>query len=310
MHRMLLLLAGSLAGLFVMSVKAAKIGDPAPPLAIKQWIKGGPVDVHDGKKVYVIEFWATWCAPCRTSIPHISELQAKFRDQGVVFVCISDESPEVVKGFVDAVGKQMDFTVACDTEGRTKKAYFSAYRLHGIPMAFIVNKEGHVLWHGHPTADLEHTLEEVVGGGFSETTAENRDEAQLMIARFLKLSAEGSAEAKPLGEKVLELLKDDGRALAMMAFEVVATPQIPNRDFTFAETALARAEKTAGTPKDYAKAVKALIRFESGHVDEGLKLIEEAIAMAENTADKDQYKAFKHIMRARRDEVTKEAKTD
>src|SRR5688572_28676628 len=67
----------------------ANRGDPAAPLKIKEWVKGGPLDVHDGKNVYVVEFWATWCPPCRTSIPHLAELQKRFKNRGVVIVGIS-----------------------------------------------------------------------------------------------------------------------------------------------------------------------------------------------------------------------------
>ena len=55
----------------------ASLGDPAAPLTIKDWVKGKPANVRDGKAVYVVEFWATWCGPCRVSIPHLTELQKR-----------------------------------------------------------------------------------------------------------------------------------------------------------------------------------------------------------------------------------------
>ena len=90
MTKSLLLGAALILGV-AMSSTAAKLGDPAAPLSIKEWVKGKPVDVKDGKNIYVVEFWATWCGPCRTSIPHLTELQKKFKDKGVVFVGVSDE---------------------------------------------------------------------------------------------------------------------------------------------------------------------------------------------------------------------------
>jgi len=65
----------------------------AAALKISDWVKGKPVDLAagKGKQVYVIEFWATWCGPCRTSIPHLTELQKKFKDKGVTFVGVSDK---------------------------------------------------------------------------------------------------------------------------------------------------------------------------------------------------------------------------
>jgi thiol-disulfide isomerase/thioredoxin len=142
----------------------AGLGDPAAPLAIKDWVKGKPANVRDGKAVYVVEFWATWCGPCRVSIPHLTELQKRWKDQGVVVVGVSDEPVSTVKPFVGKMADKMDYTVACDDNRITYSGYMDAYGFNGIPTAFIVGRDGRVLWTGHPMSGLDAALEKAVAG--------------------------------------------------------------------------------------------------------------------------------------------------
>ena len=68
----------------------------APALDIEHWIQDGngffkPVKKFEAGKVYVIEFWATWCGPCIASMPHLAELQNKYRGRDVQVISVSDE---------------------------------------------------------------------------------------------------------------------------------------------------------------------------------------------------------------------------
>ena len=75
------------------------IGDDAPALDISHWVKGNQVEAFEEGKVYVVEFWATWCGPCRMSMPHLSSLQEKYADYDVTIVSVSDEPLATVVDF-------------------------------------------------------------------------------------------------------------------------------------------------------------------------------------------------------------------
>ena len=91
------------------ALSAASIGDPAPAVFPERWVKGSPVKIGPGTNIFVVEFWATWCGPCKRSIPHLTELQRKYADKGVIFVGFSDEKMETVQPFVTAQGGNMDY---------------------------------------------------------------------------------------------------------------------------------------------------------------------------------------------------------
>ncbi len=134
-------------------------GKPAGELVIAKWVKGEEVDLSEG--VNVVEFWATWCPPCRTSIPHLTKLQDRFKDRGVKIIGISDEPLRTVEPFVKGMGSEMDYTVAIDDRDATSRDYMGRYGVNGIPHAFVV-KDGAVVWHGHPMSGLDDAIEDAL----------------------------------------------------------------------------------------------------------------------------------------------------
>src|SRR5690606_8220448 len=135
--------------------------------------------------------------PCRTSIPHLTELQAKYKGD-VVFVGVSDEQADAVTPFVEEQGANMDYVVAIDKNRETSAGYMGAYGQNGIPTAFIVDKEGRVAWLGHPMMGLEEALDAILAGTYSVDDAVAEQEAQRIleekITGMMELLREGDFE--------------------------------------------------------------------------------------------------------------------
>lgn len=170
-------------------------GDKAPALSIAKWLKGSPVESFESGKIYVVEFWATWCGPCRVSIPHLTELQKKYAGKNVTIIGVSAEDEEkVVADFVSKQGDKMDYVVAWDREGATDKAYMAASGQQGIPTAFIVGKQGSIEWIGHPM-EMDEVLDQVVDGKWdAKAYAEQQRVVQDLMKEFQKAARGGDVE--------------------------------------------------------------------------------------------------------------------
>ena len=156
-----------------------KLGDPAAELTGLKWVKGDPVTIQPGH-VYVVEFWATWCPPCRTSIPHLTKLQAEYKDK-VTIVGVSVDrrakkgNLQIVKDFVAKQGEAMEYTVAFEKKGKVKRAYSQAFGQQFIPHAFIVDQQGKIVWVGSPMG-MDDVLKQVVAGTFDQVAFAKQQE--------------------------------------------------------------------------------------------------------------------------------------
>ncbi|MCA9234660.1 MAG: TlpA family protein disulfide reductase [Planctomycetales bacterium] len=194
------------------------IGSLAPPIDIEHWLStaGGTVEPFhklEPGKVYVIEFWATWCMPCVASMPHIAQLQQEYADKGVTIVSVSDEPLETVEGFLERevmnMGEQAEdeaadaeeevakptyaeltdaYCLTTDPDGSVKDAYFSAAGQNGIPCAFIVGKTGQVEWIGHPMA-MDDVLAKVVDDTWDREAFGEEFRASQQLNRMMMTAA-------------------------------------------------------------------------------------------------------------------------
>ncbi len=142
------------------------LGSTAPPMQVKSWYKGQPVKSFDKNKTYVVEFWATWCGPCKTSIPHLTEMAKANKDVTFVGVSIWEDDKEGnIKSFVDEMGSKMDYNIGYsgNKEGMAS-SWMQAAGQNGIPTAFVI-KGGKVQWIGHPMS-LEKPLADIKSGKY------------------------------------------------------------------------------------------------------------------------------------------------
>lgn len=153
-----------------------KVGDKAPELKIDAWVKGEQITGFEKGKVYVVEFWATWCGPCIKNIPHLTELQKEYKDVAFIGVAASERGDdakskqEKVEKFVKDKGDEMGYRVAFDGDREMSKDWMQAAGQGGIPCAFIVDGEGKVAFIGHPAKDeFANKLAELAGGDTKKT---------------------------------------------------------------------------------------------------------------------------------------------
>ncbi len=202
------------------------VGDKAPALTLAKTVKGEPISGFEKGKTYVVEFWATWCGPCRESIPHLTELQKKFKDVKFLGVSVWETNQGDVEPFVKDMGDKMAYTVAMDDvspasgtgaaaqkqasrDGKMASNWMKAAGQTGIPTAFIVNGEGRIAWIGHPMGDLESSLQSVVDGKWDldKKAAESRK------------AIDSITKMRPLEKEFGQAANDENWAKALAALD-------------------------------------------------------------------------------------------
>ncbi len=131
---------------------SAFVGKPLPEIKV---VYLGAKPELAGKPI-LLEFWATWCPPCRESIPHLNGFYKKYKDKGLMIVGVTDEDAATVNKFTQKV--PIEYFAATDKGGNLSKQF----NINGIPHAFLVNKEGKIVWEGHPMQLTEADIEKVL----------------------------------------------------------------------------------------------------------------------------------------------------
>jgi len=203
------------------------IGSVAPPLDIEHWLqtgKGafGPVTTFEADHVYVVEFWATWCGPCVASMPHLAKLQQKYADKQVQIISITAEEPATVEPFLDRKVRGDDtqtyraltsaYCLTSDPDRSCNDAYMKAAGERGIPTAFIVGKDGHIEWIGHPMT-MDDPLASIVDSTWDRKTFLAEFQQKKTIERIWNAAMRGEGDQATARIRVainqLEVIAED-----------------------------------------------------------------------------------------------------
>lgn len=213
------------------------IGDVAPEIKYSKWLQGESVSsVKDGK-VYVLEFWATWCGACRQAMGHLSELSKKYEGKasflGVnVMEKTKGQSYETVlpkvMDFINSDLNQMTYPGFADSNDEyMKKNWIEAVGSQGLPSTFVI-REGRLIWIGHPFA-LDGLMDQFIDGTFDVKAFKEQNEEQRAFyekARVEQMKIDEALNKKDYN-KAIELIdagiaKSASPAYKMQKFKVLA----------------------------------------------------------------------------------------
>ena len=148
-----------------------KVGHAAPMVRPAKWLQGKKVSQYEPGRVYVVEFWATWCPPCIKAIPHLSELQT-LHAQNLTIISINVDGvmgggatpASAVYDFMKKHGGDMQYTVAMEDPVKRpmSKQWVSGSGSVGVPVAVIIDQHGKMAWIGYPDVKEGYTFDQAL----------------------------------------------------------------------------------------------------------------------------------------------------
>ena len=257
------------------------VGSVAPDLNVESWLSKGngdrfpEVTKFEAGKVYIVEFWATWCPPCVASMPHLSELQEKYEAKGVQVISITDEPLEEVSAFLQRQVRSdpsktyaeltKNYCLTTDPDGSSHFSYTEASGVPGIPAAFLIGKSGKIEWIGHPV-EIDEPLELVVADKFDAVA-------------YQKIQAERKRLAAEVGG-VLQLVQGGNAEEALVRLEgiIAGAPEDEKTSLTVLQVEILGA---SGKPKLAVQKLDELLAKASGEDEIEMRMLKLQISAAE-----------------------------
>jgi thiol-disulfide isomerase/thioredoxin len=317
-NRRLLNLMAVLAGsTLVLATQAQEaklnVGDAAPKLQVGKWVQGEPVKEFAKDKVYLVEFWATWCGPCRVSIPHLNEVHEKYKDKGLIVIGqdVWERDESLVEPFVKKMAEKMTYRVALDDkskeeEGAMAETWMKAAGQNGIPAAFVVNRQGKIAWIGHPMSLKEQVLEDILADRYdlkkwddAETAVTEMEKllpanmrSGLGMVRFQILAGRGDYDGAYKAAAVLSEKEPDNAMLQnQIAWTIATNKELEKRDLALAEKIAERANKAAQGKDPGILDTLARVQFMNGKKKEAIETEQKAVDLAEGDM-KEEFEKF------------------
>ena len=214
-----------------------KIGSEAPKISAHEWVKGNPVTELQKGSVYLIEFGATWCGPCKPAISHLTELKLRHGDdlEVIGFFVMENQTGiqgdqrhlQKVRDYVERMDSQIQYTVAIDD---LNDSMAKAWVDNGVPQAYIVNGNGLIAWKGNPNSqEMDRAVQMILNGSYDLSAAIEEEKSSLdqvtEFNRSLPLLMDGNGGEK---EDVLfrSLLMEYDGGIRMTGNDYMRSPRI------------------------------------------------------------------------------------
>ncbi|MFL9830439.1 TlpA disulfide reductase family protein [Flavobacterium sp. ST-87] len=252
------------------------INKQAPELIVEKWISEQPYITKD--KFILIDFWASWCGPCKRAIPKLNNFQKEFKDD-LIIIGISDEPEPVVK---NQTNPAIEYFNAIDT----KKRLYNIFEVTGIPHCVIINPAGVVVWEGFPYLQGHELTSDVIKNLISES-----DKLILKNTTEANISKYSSLSIGELNDRKTELELEANYILVNDYLEQIEREDVNHMALTKIDHGIVtsyweNATELKSYYKNWKEAVSKISAFEREHAPE---LQELSTQFKNKTIDKEVY---------------------